>query len=84
MTSLRINIDASNIISAEIHDTDGEILEYVYLGNTYTNFLRECEELVLNYGCDAIDTIWMDEFIDILETFSDEGSHPNIWELANG
>lgn len=78
-TSLRINLE--NEFSAEVHDSDGDILDCVVLNTSYLLFFDSCEHLILQYGCERVDSIWIDEFEACLSTFSDENKHHNLWGL---
>ena len=70
MNRIRIVIEQDNTLTASVLGECNEVLEEFYLEDTYTKFFNKCEEAIESFDCIALDSIWVEELLDLLTTFS--------------
>ena len=84
MNILRIYISAdNNELGFKILDEFNSVLgEHYGEHSSYRDFFDRCDDAILSFDCVELDTIWLDEIIDLLHTYSDEDAHPFLWGLV--
>ena len=83
MNLLRIYVGTeSNELGFKILDEFNAIIgEHYGEHESYRDFFDKCEEAVEAFDCIELDTIWLDEVQDLLDTYSDDSVHPLLWGL---
>jgi len=69
-------------IGVKILGEFNEVLgEFFQEGHSYREFLVQCEEAIIAWDCVELDSVWVEEFSDIVRVYGDREVFPKLFEL---
>jgi len=81
MNTLRVYV-SPEAIGVKVLGEFNEVLdEFFQEGHSYREFLKQCEDAIYKWDCLELDTIWLEEFSDIVRVYGEEESFPLLFGL---